>query len=337
MTNAILGIEKLLRPAWNFELDYDGQSGAVPILFTWPPARTRPALGQADYSVLDEQARLADVPEGVSPVLAKFVPVPAGSTMLVQFPFVPSVEPSENWAYVWRLVWRTRSAADFVVDKKRRKPYQIGKTTFGASDSRTSAVADSRGISSVGGQRYVMPATGEAAVYGRGESDVATITSGPIAATFLQDAVCIPTHLTMQTRSPLFPGQVNYVGPNYERNMDYQQGVFDPDFPNISNVENPDAFNTVTTGHLSKWIKSAGTEFAAECYKFEYEDPGNIQTYTPRNWEFGIGGTEPNLPDPAAEDYPFSVMFGIGSLLTAVNRLPPTDTGVRVMAGTAPE
>jgi hypothetical protein len=338
MTTAVMGIEKLLRPAWNFELDYDGVSGATPLLFTWPPAANRPALGVADYSVLNDEARQTTPPVGVSPTLAKFVPIPFGSTMIVQFPFVPSVRPvpTEEWAYVWKIVWRTRSAADYVGTRKRRA-YQIGKTKFGAVDSRTSAVPDARGITSVGGDRYVIPGASEAAIYGRGEPNINDVTSGPVTSGLLQDAVAIPTSLNMQTQSPLYPGQVNFAGPGFVREMDYQQGIFDPDFPNISNVEDPDAFNTVTTSHYSKWIKSQGTEFAVECYKFEYARPTDLQTYTPRDWNFDIGGEEPNLPASGSEDYPFSVMFGIGSLLSTVARQPPIDTGVRVMFGSSPK
>lgn len=337
--SAILGIEKLLRPAWNFELDYDGASGAVPIFFTWPPATTRPALGVADYSVIDEEARLTQVAAGISPTLAKFVSVPAGSSMLVQFPFVPKTAiQAGQWAYVWRIIWRTRSAANFVNNKRRRKPYQIGKTTFGAPDSRTAAVPDTRGISSIAGQRYVVPGSSESAIYGRGEPNPFQINSGPVASSMFQDAVAIPVSPKVLTVSPLYPGQVNFVGPGYVRYMDYQQGVFDPEFPGISNPEVQETtFNPATVSHMSKWIKSQGTEFAVECYKFEYIDPNNAQTYTPRDWEFDVGGVEPNLPNPVSEDYAFSVMFGIGALVNTVNRLPPTDTGVRVMAGTAPE
>lgn len=334
MSGAILGIERLLRPAWNFELDYDGEDGSNPILFTWPPAKTRPALGAADYSVLDELAQLSPVPTGVSPVLAKFVEVPAGSSMLIFYPVVTcKVSELARFAYVWRIVWRTRSAADYT-KPERRKSYQIGKTSLGAADSRTLNVPDPRGIT-VGGTRYVLPGASEAVIYGHGEPKPFDMISSPSSGTFFHDAVSIPATFKMLTASPIIPGSNLYpvgVPDTYVRRMDYQQGVFDPDFPGLTGVDTWDtAFNPVTVTHLPKWIKSHGTEFALEVYKFEYDDPNNYQSYTQRAWDFTVVA---NLPTSAGEDYLFSCMFGIGAL--SAGKSPPEDTGVRVMVGTAP-
>jgi len=347
-TTAELGLERLLRPAWNFELDYDLQSGYNPILFTWPTPAVPLAPGVPDLSVLDDEARANPPPNGISPVLAKFVPVSCGSTMLFFIPIVPAQlaapltkdkprfgDPGDaQWMYVWRIIFRWRSAADWVRDKRRRKPYQIGKTTLAAADTRATTVAV-RNIP-VAGQRYLIPVTGEAVIYGKPEENMFRVTPDvypPPYGTILPDGAGVPATYTMIGHAPFYPGISLSPGAEYE--MDYQQGVLDPNFPGITPGIDGAGFRPQQATHLTKWIKSAGNEYAVEVYKFNYTDPSATQTFTPRAWDFDVDPVS-HLPQSTGEDYPFSVMFGIGGLTAVPVRTPSPYTGVRVVSGLAP-
>lgn len=352
MSSARLGLERLLRPPWNFECDYDTIGGDVPILFTWPISKTRPVPGAADISVLDDEARLSPPPDGISPALAKFVPIPVGSTMLFYVPIVPCLllQQRPYFCYVWRIVSRYRSTADWIRDHGKRRPYTIGRTSFGASDTRLNFVPD-RNIA-VAGHRYVMPVTTEGVIYAKPEPpgqnfgyhdsplDKGTYGAPPFYGTLMHDAAGVPSAPWMTTSSPCYPGiaAAGAAPPGgWTPTMDYQQGVFDPSFPGVVNPSIPwSSYNPISATHLAKWIKATGNEFAVECYKFEYQESEEIPKWRPKAWSFAVNpGT--HLPGPAAEDYPFSVMFGIGALSQAPPKDVPTTTGVRVIVGSAPK
>ena len=354
-TTAELGTEQLLRPAWNFEQDYDGAAGQIPILFTWPTPEAPLAPGVPDLSVLDDEARANPPPDGISPVLAKFVPVACGSTMLFFIPIVPaSLSAPEvsgpvggnqpdvgegdpvgpQWMYVWRIVFRWRSVLDWVRDKTKRKPFQMGQTALGCPDSRTELVAV-RNLP-VAGRRYVMPVTGEAVIYGKPEENMfrsLPLTYPPPYGTILPDGAGVPASFTMVSNSPLYPGAS--LIPASEQEMDYQQGVLDPLFPGITPIPGGSGFRPTQATHLTKWIKSAGNEYAIEVYKFNYVDPASAQTFTPRAWDFDVDPVT-HIPQSTGEDYPFSVMFGIGGLSAIPAKSPAPHTGVRVVSGLAP-
>jgi hypothetical protein len=280
--------------------------------------------------VVDTEALKAAPPDGICPVLAKFAPVPKGATMLALIPFVPKpVAVTENWFYLWRIVFRTRSAGDYLRRPDLGRAYGIGVARHGAADSRTLLVPG-RGTLTLAGERFVLPSVSEGQVYQRAEPDMGSLT-GPMSSVLLTDGAKVPTHLSALASSPIYPGAGALNPAVYATALEYQQGVFDPDFPGVTGEVN--TFNPVTATHFPKWLKSLGTEFAIECYKFNYEVADDVQTYTARTWDFlNLAGT---AVSPTSEDYGFSVMFGVGA--EVANKAAPEDTGVRVYTGTAPE
>jgi hypothetical protein len=332
-------LEKVLRPPWRFEGDYHGQSGSVPILFTYPQAKTIPPVGQPDYeTALDPEARRASPPEGISPLLAKFVPVPIGSTMLVLFPLVPkrvTLDETAQWVYVWRVIWRERSAADYTRRTHARAPFGIGKASLGAADSRVGMVPGRPSLL-VSGSRTVIPASAEAVTYARPapvffSPSHTTRLRAPFYGGLFTDSVAIPTDSGVTTRSPRYPGATST---DAVQTMDYQQGVFDPNFPGITFPDNPaDSFNCLTATFLPKFLKCLGNEFAVECYKYNLDDELTMGLHEPRDWSFIID-SEGNCV--GGEDWAFSVMFGIGAMGAPSPKNPPIDTGVRVISGVMP-
>jgi len=333
LPQAEMSLEKVLRPAWNFEIDYHGKTGARPIFFTYPtvPPDRRPPWPAPDYaSVVDGEALSATPPTGLSPMLAKFASVPMGATMLFFIPFVP--RPSGvtmDWVYVWRVVWRNRSAGDYVRRPDIGRGYQVPAIRFGAADSR-SLLVPGRPTMTLAGNRYVLPAVSEAQLFQRPEPDFSDTITPPYPCLLLCDGAEMTNDTRALPNSPFYPGAGSLATDTYAVDLEYQQGVFDPNFPNISGET--ETFKPVGATHFAKFIKALGGEFAVECFKFEYEVPGDIRTYRPRDWEFlNVGGSL----SQDAEDFGFSAMFGVGA--TVVDKEPPQDTGVRAYFGTAPE
>lgn len=318
--------EVLLRPPWNFEIDYDGQGGDVPILFTYPmlPTAKRPAYLVPDYTALDEEAFAGAA--GTSPILAKFVPVPLGTSMLFLFPWVArdiDEEALVNIVYVWRILWRWRSTGSYVnVSAGNRKQYVIPRTSFGIPDTRVGT--DPRTGNPVTGNRYVLPSGVESAVYAKTEPYMVN-EQGPVFGSILPDAVSIPNSPGMATTTARMPG-ANAAGPGDITRMDYSQGIID-------RAAEEELLTNKEFFHIAKWIKSIGTEFAVECYKYEYDDPQNPATYTPRDWNFNVDAN--GVPVDPCEDFYFSVLFGIGTDTNPAYE-PSSYTGVRVIWGTAP-
>ncbi|MFA4971430.1 MAG: hypothetical protein WC683_02370 [bacterium] len=342
-STAELGTERLLRPGWNFEIDYDGIGGNVPVVFTWPTPAVPLAVNTPDLSVLDDEARSDPPPDGISPVLTKFVPVACGSTMLFFIPIVPAENPApaDKWMYVWKILFRWRSAADWVRNRRKRKAYQIGKTTLACPDTRVDTVygriSQVTGVQLlVAGNRYLMPVTSEAIIYGKPEQNMIPAVPPaypPQLDTILPDSASVPASASMVGASPLYPGY-SLMAAGDMHTMDHQQGVLDPNFPGITPAPaNPNGFRPTQATHLTKWIKSAGNEFVVEVFKFNYVDPAQPQTFTPRNWDFNIAA---GIPQPGSEDYPFSVMFGIGGQSSVPAHTITPYTGVRVVSGLAP-
>ena len=168
MSTAENTVEKVLRPPWNFEWDYNGKNGDSPVLFTWPAGPVPSMMGQKptvvmpDYSVLDQEARLAAPPMGISPMLAKFVPAQLGSTLLLLLPVVPALasQAGASFVYIWRVIFRQRSAADYNRDVNRGLPYSVPKTSLGSVDTRTGVVPGRPNLQ-IGGPRYIIPASAE--------------------------------------------------------------------------------------------------------------------------------------------------------------------------------
>ncbi|MHC4617130.1 MAG: hypothetical protein ACYTEQ_05185 [Planctomycetota bacterium] len=338
MSTPNMGVELLLRPQWNFEYDYDGFPGRTPVFFTFPTTPTRPPLKTADLSVLDDEARVTPPSSGVSPVLAKFVPVPPGATMLFMFPIIvkgPSGTANEPpfWSYIYRIIWRWRSAGDWIGKDKSRKQYLIGKTSTGTADTRTDQVIN-RSIQT-GGSRLLVPCGTEAVVYGKTEPFMPAFVASPFYSMLVQDAVAIPAAAnSVVPGSALYPGLKSvFPAPGYTYGMDYQQGVLDPAWYNFSpSGVGQFGTNPVTATHLFKWIKACGTEFAVECFKMKYTDPAAPQTYEEVPWDFDL--SPEGVPQSTGQDFEFSRVYGIANL--ADDAIVPSDTGIRVTVGVAP-
>lgn len=320
-------IAKLLRAPWNFEFDYDGHPGNVPVIFTAPYTATRPAIGIPDpQTAVDAEALQAVPPLGVSPVLAKMIPVPMGATVAVYFPIVqrPGVLVEEPpIVYAWRTVFRMRTVADYLRRKKHRVAWSIPLTRFGSADTRTGHPPNR--VVSITGPRVVRPASGETIVYNRTEPNIAQ--SAPFLSRIANDTVMIPRTDHEITMSPIYPGSYLDADPATIRTLDYEQGERDPG--QTPHVEL--GFYQQGPFHLCKFLKCLGDEMAVECYKYAYIADG---TYQPRDWSFLDGAGD---LDNTAEDFQFSLLLGMGATALAVPGIPPVDTGVRFLIGSFPQ
>lgn len=321
------GLVKLLRAPWNFEVDYDGQPGNFPILFTNPYTRARPALGVPDtWTALDTEAQMATPPAGVSPLLARMMPVPLGSTVMALFPVVERAQSFTlsdiRWAYIWRAVFRLRAIADYQRRKKSRVPWSIPVSRMGTNDTRLGHPPN-RTVA-VAGQRTVRPALMESIIYNRAEPTPAE--EAPYAGSLYSDAVKIPYDVIQTTLTPFYPGWASDVDPLAIHLLDYEQGERNPALFIGANGFRAGA------SHLPKFLKCTGNEVCIECFKVQIDkSTGAILGF--RDWDFALAG---NVPQPAGEDFDFSMLLGIGTLGLASPSNPPVDTGVRVMTGYIP-
>jgi hypothetical protein len=127
-----------LRPYPNFEADYQGQFGQVPVMFTDQGEPRDPQAGKAGYS----------------PNLVKGLSVPMGSRVLVWLPL--SGEPTVfglSEIYNWTFIWRIRSVADF---RLARMAYHYPKQGPGV-------VTTAPDVSP--GPRFIIPASIQSVVY----------------------------------------------------------------------------------------------------------------------------------------------------------------------------
>jgi hypothetical protein len=329
------GIAKLLRAPWNFEMDYDGQDGAIPILFTSPYAATRPAPGVPDVvTALDPEAIRQPAITGISPLLARMLPVPMGSTMLFYFPIVQDshvgVLNEPCWAYVWRVIFRLRTLADFQRRKRARVGWSVPLSRLGTADTRTTRIPNTQ--TAVGGQRFIRPASAEAVIYNRSAPTPAE--SSPYFGTLTSDAVKIPFTADFTTQTALYPGWSLDATPlTVTKTMDYEQGERDPATVPLAGIGS--GMRYLGPSHLPKFLKCVGNECAVECFKFEI-DRTTGAVLQPRAWAFGVDPVT-HLPDPTAEDAAFSRLLGIGALGEEAPSAPPTDTGVRLITGAFPQ
>ena len=323
MPSAQTSTERVLRAPWNFEYDYSNIEGKFPILFTYPAARKIPPAGQPDLeTALDPEAKQAVPPSGVSPLLARFTPVPMGATACVYFPIIYA--PTANFFYVWRVIFRTRSVADYVRRKQARIRYSIGISRLGASDTRAGTVPDRPSLS-IAGPRSVRPSTSEAIIFNRSEPVEPSVTD-PIFAQIRSDAVAISTSESLSPLPAFYPGsQSGYWGAQTDTFLDYEQGEYDP----ATVYQGGSARAGIT--HLPKFVKCMGDEMAVECFKFNSTSTGVVGTA--RNWDFEIDEGNNVV---GGEDHNFSIRLGVGARGLEPAREPPVDTGVRVIFGTFP-
>jgi hypothetical protein len=310
-------------------VDYDGMQGDRPILFTNPYTRSRPALGVPDtWTALDTEAQMNPPPAGVSPLLARMMPVPMGSTAMLLLPVVQKSETyvpptGVQWAYVWRAVFRLRAVADYQRRKRARVPWSIPVSRMGTSDTRVGHPPN-RATVPVAGDRTVRPTLMEAVIYNR--SLPVPAEEAPYFGSLLSDGVKIPYNTLATTYSPYYPGWQLDADPTAIHTLDYEQGERDP-----GAFAGGSGFRTGPF-HLPKFIKCVGNEMAIECYKVQTNpSTGALEGF--RRWDFGLAG---NVPQPNSEDFDFSLLFGIGALGIAPANVPPVDTGVRVVTGYIP-
>jgi hypothetical protein len=338
MNAAQMSVAKLLRPPWNFEEDYSDVTGVtphlvngdVPIFFTHPFTLVAPAVGTPDYAtVVDPEALQANPPAGISPVLAKFVPCSLGSTMLISYPVIDAPTSDTCFAYVWRVVFRLRTVADYQRRKKNRVRYSIGISRFGTADSRHEAVVGRPSIRlDAPGARVVRPCSLESAIYNRTEPWPGE--RPPYFSTIFGDAVAIPANYPSITIPARYPGYLSAgawpdPGSPWCRNLDYEQGERDP------GLTSPDGVSpTTSASHVSRFVKCQGDEFAVECFKFTL-DTLTGRTTTPRYWDFTFA---PGGMVNGGEDINFSRLLGVGMRISGGE--PSIDTGVRVIQGTSP-
>jgi len=352
MSEAHTTIEKLLRPAWNFEVDYASNlsngmpavGGDVPILFTYPHA-PRPPLGKADtLTSLDPEASMVLPPIGISPLLARFVPCAIGQTQVFYFPVVPKWglfdrdgSPGE-FCYVWRVVWRMRSIADYVRRKQDRLPYTVAKEAVGAPDvrwpgefplpDRPNTLVSQAGTANIAGKRLVKPGVMESAIYARSVPDPTQETT-PFYGMLMPDAVAIPCTVGMLNKTARYPGTgLHFLDyPDEIPTLDMQQGIFTagPITP-----ETPTGYPSTAPMYMSKAVRCNGNEYAVECFKYNYNQ-GMPDFNSPRDWDFEV---DPNYQCTGGEDYFFSLLFGIGNETRSPQAQPVgIDCGVRVVAG----
>jgi len=338
MNPAQMSVAKVLRAPWNFEEDYADVTGGVPdlvpgscpIFFTYPFTPAPPPPGVADYSgAVDPEALQGVPPPGISPALAKFVPCALGSTMLISYPIIDCAQASDvGFAYVWRVIFRLRTVADYNRRKKSRVRYSVGISRFGSPDTRNQSIVGRPTVNlSVPGTRVVRPASMESAIYNRtqpwpGEDP-------PYFSTLVGDAVAIPANFSSVTRTAQYPGYLKALtGPApphpYLRGLDYEQGERDP---GLAIADTPMA---TSAGHVSRFVKCQGDEFAVECFKYNLNTLTG-QTTSPRFWHFTF---DINGFVVGGEDWAFSRLLGVG--VRTLGGTPSIDTGVRVIEGTSP-
>ena len=324
--SAKTSIAKLFRAPWNFEEDYAGKAGDIPILFTHPFNTTILPAGTPDtFTALDPEAALQAPPSGVSPVLARFCASPMGSTVAVFLPIVrmhmpiTDTPPVTGWGYVWRILFRMRSVADYIRRKKARVPYSLGLGRMGTPDSRAGTVFDRPSLA-IAGPRVVRPGISESAIYNRTQPQ--STAAPPFFSAMHTDAVSIPVNPLYITNTPVYPG-AGAGGIGTINSLDYEQGEIDPV---TGFMEYP---IQTSASHLCKFVKCVGNEMAVECYKYNLETSG--QPYTPRAWDFTFD-VDGNVD--GGEDIDFSRQLGVAE--RTLGRTPPIDTGVRVITGTWP-
>ena len=346
--SAQMGVCRIFRPYWNFEADYHGTipdgggvctGSATPILFTFPTAAEPPTNGNPDTSVLDLQAAKVTPPVGTSPVLAKMMPVPLGATVEVAIPAVPRgvglSQDRPRFAYVWRVIFRNRSLAQALRGDKVF-PYSLPKSSFATPDTRPESVPF-RPNTVLAGERTLIFGGAQAARLQRLSPSSNGVDQSPVMADLFHDSVRIEAQATFLTGPPLYPGikaqQTADPGGNYVTRLDYSQGAFDPQA--IATIDGGDtlarAWPATGINYVPFVTKAYGDEMAVECYKMQWTTNDDLITFVPRNWEFL---NEEGAIDTLAEDFWFSVLFGLGADAVGVRR--PT-MGALVSVGQAPE
>lgn len=365
---AQLSTFEVLRPYRRFEADYDGKPGDLPISFTGPTNPTDPGFGNPDLFAFDSNG--AQIP-GVSPRLAKGLPVPLGSTVLLYLPIIPpgpywdvatgpdpSIDDPPLYQYVWRIVFRLRNVADF---QRIGAPYHVRKQSYGANDTRTFAASVD-----VGPERLIIPGCSEVAVFNHTELAAAKSNSNaPLGvppnterrSMMLMNSV-LPESYSLCTKTPviitpdgssgtqgliarwpLVPDRESGLAPGVNPTFcDWQQGVLDP---NYTGTNYNRAWYTSPT-FFPVWTKAVGDEMAVWLYKFEYDrlNPVYPNYPTPRAWSFSIGvdlSTNDVFPTSGSEDYGLSYLFGMGQDNGTSPTVPTpfTEMGVYVAYGKA--
>jgi hypothetical protein len=87
----------------------------------------------------------------------------------------------------------------------------------------------------------------------------------------------------------------------------------------------PDVFGQ--NAAFPHWEKANGNDVIVLCQKYNYSQPHDTKQWTPRDWDFQYNVVT-GVCNPAAEDFKFSKMFGVGD---DGNYQP--DTGVYMIAG----
>jgi len=126
MVDAQLTNVRVLKPAPNFERNYQGKSAIIPIAF---PGTRDP--------------RAEESAPGFSPNLMKGIAVPQGARVLLQFPicwaplgtFPNAVNPFQFYSY--RLIWRYQNLNSYrnPAAKTRRAPYHFPRQSPGAPET----------------------------------------------------------------------------------------------------------------------------------------------------------------------------------------------------------
>jgi hypothetical protein len=331
--SAKTSISKLLRCPWNFEHDYKNATGDRPILFTYPFTEKALPPGVPDiFTALDPEAAAVSPPRGISPLLAKFCPVPIGATAAIYYPVVRAIPPGgmftpgagENvgWGYVWRVVFRLRSVIDYTRRKLDRIPFSIGESARGQNDTRPQKIPGRPNLT-LAGERSVRPSSMTGLIFNPAPPDPNSPL--PIFGYLYPDAVAIPAGNDF-TECPIYPGSAGLDKADWATILDYEQGITDPELTTggIRTTKRSASSN------ISKFHKIMGNEIAIECFKYNFETGGI--PLSPRDWDFEI---DENGVVVGGEDFGFSLLLGSASRF--YGREPTADTGVRMIVGQWPE
>lgn len=122
LSDAQMGMFRVVRPLDNFEALYQGQAGSIPIAF---PGTLDPLAGT----------------EGYEPNLLAGIPVPLGGRLLIQIPMTIEMYTSMS-IYTYQLIWRTRNQADVtraIAAGRQPSAYHLPSEALGRKEIQAAA------------------------------------------------------------------------------------------------------------------------------------------------------------------------------------------------------
>lgn len=161
MVDPQFSMARILRPYANFETDYQGQDGFIPIMLT------------EEGQPLDD---LAGEP-GYSPLLVRGMKVPLGARVLLWLPKVMYLDETlgEILPYAYTFSWRLRNVFDY---RETRTPFHFPSQAPGAPGVE--------GVPPVVAPRVVVPAANHSIIYNSAAPTSTDLAYAPVQRLFVE-------------------------------------------------------------------------------------------------------------------------------------------------------